>query len=191
MSFPRSGSGFREVAAVGGRAACLPAPAHLLLPAALSFCTGPRPPTRAECQAVRVAGAAAPPGTRGPPAREPPELQLGAEAGQSSAGAAAGRGHAPALEQAGHLAPRRAWGRQRRGAASPPRYGCRPPPWPLGVCRQGPGGGVGSTGASTGGPHPGGWSLWERVLGLAGGQPRICTTPLWDLSGRAFWGAFL
>lgn len=71
---------------MAGRPACLPAPAHPPLPTALSFARGPRPPTRAECQAVRVAEATAPPGTPGLPAWEPPELRLGAEAGQSSAG---------------------------------------------------------------------------------------------------------
>lgn len=44
LSFPRSGSGFREAAVVGGPAACPPAPAHPPLTAALRFALAPLPP---------------------------------------------------------------------------------------------------------------------------------------------------
>ena len=58
LSFPRSGSGFREAAVVGGRAACPPTPAHRPPTAcALRFALAPLPPTRAECQEGPVAGA--------------------------------------------------------------------------------------------------------------------------------------
>lgn len=84
LSFPRSGSGFREAAVVGGRAACPPAPAHPPLTAALKFALLPLPPslpslppTRAECQRGPVAAASAPPSS--------PSAHLGAS------GAEAGR----------------------------------------------------------------------------------------------------
>lgn len=91
----------------GSLPARLPAPAHPPLPAALSFAPGPRPPTRAECQAVRVARAAVPPGTRGPRAREPPAQRLGAEAGGG---------------------PQQLWGCSRTRACPCPRAG-----WPPGA----------------------------------------------------------
>lgn len=45
LSFPSSGSDFREAAVVGGRAACPPAPAHPPLTAALRFALVPLPPS--------------------------------------------------------------------------------------------------------------------------------------------------
>lgn len=57
LSFPTSGSGFREAVVVGGRAACPPAPAHPPLTVALRFALVPLPPTRTECQEGPVAGA--------------------------------------------------------------------------------------------------------------------------------------
>ncbi|XP_046955555.1 activin receptor type-2B [Lynx rufus] len=61
----------------------------------------------AECQAVRVARAAVPPGTRGPRAREPPVQRLGAEAGGG---------------------PQQLWGCSRTRACPCPRAG-----WPPGA----------------------------------------------------------
>lgn len=101
LSFPSSGSDFREAAVVGGRAACPPAPAHPPLTAALRFAPARLPPTLAECQEGPVVGASAPSGGLSAHLGA-----AGAEAAQASAGVVPGRGHALSPGRAHRVAPR-------------------------------------------------------------------------------------